>query len=295
MKKYYLISGSVLLMGALLCLLGYCHQGFKAIASTSSTSPLLVLSDNPHNYSIKKSFSRADIDVQDIEVEIRLGSQYQVQVQSQQLLTVTVKQDKLQIKQLENNFPQTFQINNYKKSLGKSRPRLLITLPSKAALKSLNITAQAPVTISNLLMQQLHVSGEKSALFLQRTQIQQQATFHADASSIYLNNCQVHNLISTAHSSRLTIKQSQLQTMQLQADKLQGQILATEIKGKNKIQATKLDLNCYSDNPDLSLMINGDTTIYYHQKQYAGSLRRPKSTTNTLEIGGDQGLIKIKD
>lgn len=295
MKKYYLISGSVLLLGALLCLLGYCHQGFKTIASTSSTSPLLVLSDNPHNYSIKKSFSRADIDVQDIEVEIRLGSQYQVQVQSQQLLTVTVKQDKLQIKQLENNFPQTFQINNYKKSLGKSRPRLLITLPSKAALKSLNITAQAPVTISDLLMQQLHVSGEKSALFLQRTQIQQQATFNADANSIYLNNCQVHNLISTAHSSRLTIKQSQLQTMQLQADKLQGQILATEMKGKNKIQATKLDLNCYSDNPDLSLMINGDTTIYYHQKQYAGSLRRRKSTTNTLEISGDQGLIKIKD
>ena len=295
MKKYYLISGSVLLLGALLCLLGYCHQGFKAIASTDSTSPLLVLSDNPHNYSIKKSFSRADIDVQDIEVEIRLGSQYQVQVQSQQLLTVTVKQDKLQIKQLENNFPQTFQINNYKKSLGKSRPRLLITLPSKAALKSLNITAQAPVTISNLLMQQLHVSGEKSALFLQQTQIQQQATFNADANSIYLNNCQVHNLISTAHSSRLTIKQSQLQTMQLQADKLQGQILATEIKGKNKIQATKLNLNCYSDNPDLSLMINGDTTIYYHQKQYAGSLRRQKSTTNTLEISGDQGLIKIKD
>lgn len=295
MKKYYLLSGSVLLMGAFLCLLGYCHQGFKAIASTDFTSPLLVLSDNPHNYSIKKSFSRADIDVQDIEVEIRLGSQYQVQVQSQQWLTVTVKQDKLQIKQLENNFPQTFQINNYKKSLGKSRPRLLITLPSKAALKSLNITAQAPVIISDLLMQQLHVSGEKSALFLQRTQIQQQATFHADASNIYLNNCQVHNLISTAHSSRLTIKQSQLQTMQLQADKLQGQILATEMKGKNKIQATKLNLNCYSDNPDLSLMINGDTTIYYHQKQYAGSLRRQKSTTNTLEIGGDQGLIKIKD
>lgn len=295
MKKYYFISGSVLLMGALLCLLGYCHQGFKAIASTSSTSPLLVLSDNPHNYSIKKSFSRADIDVQDIEVEIRLGSQYQVQVQSQQLLTVTVKQDKLQIKQLENNFPQTFQINNYKKSLGQSRPRLLITLPSKAALKSLNITAQAPVTISDLIMQQLHVSGEKSALFLQQTQIKQQATFNADANSIYFNNCQVYNLISTAHSSRLTIKQSQLQTMQLQADKLQGQILATEIKGKNKIQATKLDLNCYSDNPDLSLMINGDTTIYYHQKQYAGSLRRPKSTTNTLEISGDQGLIKIKD
>ncbi len=295
MKKYYLISGSVLLLGALLCLLGYCYQGFKTIASTSSTSPLLVLSDNPHNYSIKKSFSRADIDVQDIEVEIRLGSQYQVQVQSQQLLTVTVKQDKLQIKQLENNFPQTFQINNYKKSLGQSRPRLLITLPSKEALKSLNITAQAPVTISDLIMQQLHVSGEKSALFLQRTQIKQQATFNADANSIYLNNCQVHNMISTAHSSRLTIKQSQLQTMQLQADKLQGQILDTEIKGKNKIQATKLDLNCYSDNPDLSLMINGDTTIYYHQKKYAGSLRRKKSTTNTLEIGGDQGLIKIKD
>lgn len=116
MKKYYLISGSVLLMGALLCLLGYCYQGFKTIASTSSTRPLLVLSDNPHNYSIKKSFSRADIDVQDIEVEIRLDSQYQVQVQSQQLLTVTVKQGKLRIKQLENNFPQTFQINNYKKS-----------------------------------------------------------------------------------------------------------------------------------------------------------------------------------
>ena len=295
MKKYYLLSGSVLLLGALLCLLGYCHQGFKAIASTGSTSPLLVLSDNPHNYSTKKSFNQADIDVQDIEVKIRLGSQYQVQVQSQQLLTVTVKQDKLQIKQLENNFPQTFQINNYKKSLSKSRPRLLITLPSKAALKSLNITAQAPVTISDLIMQQLHVSGEKSALFLQQTQIQQQATFNADANSIYLNNCQVHNLISTAHSSRLTIKQSQLQTMQLQADKLQGQILATEIKGKNKIQATKLDLNCYSDNPDLSLMINGDTTIYYHQKRYAGSLRRQKSTTNTLEISGDQGLIKIKD
>lgn len=295
MKKYYLISGSVLLMGALLCLLGYCYQGFKAIASTSSTSPLLVLSDNPHNYSIKKSFSRADIDVQDIEVEIRLGSQYQVQVQSQQLLTFTVKKGKLRIQQLENNFPQTFQINNYKKNLVKSRPRLLITLPSKAALKSLNITAQAPVTISDLIIQQLHVSGEKSALFLQQTKIQKQATFNAAANSIYLNNCQVRNLISTAHSSRLTIKQSQLQTMQLQADKLQGQILATEIKGKNRIQATKLDLNCYSDNPDLSLMINGDTTIYYHQKQYAGSLRRQKSTTNTLKIGGDQGFIKIKD
>lgn len=295
MKKYYLISGSVLLMGALLCLLGYCYQGFKAIASTSSTSPLMVLSDNPHNYSIKKSFSRADIDVQDIEVEIRLGSQYQVQVQSQQLLTFTVKKGKLRIQQLENNFPQTFQINNYKKNLVKSRPRLLITLPSKAALKSLNITAQAPVTISDLIIQQLHVSGEKSALFLQQTKIQKQATFNAAANSIYLNNCQVRNLISTAHSSRLTIKQSQLQTMQLQADKLQGQILATEIKGKNRIQATKLDLNCYSDNPDLSLMINGDTTIYYHQKQYAGSLRRQKSTTNTLKIGGDQGFIKIKD
>lgn len=295
MKKYYLISGSVLLMGALLCLLGYYYHGFKAIASTSSTSPLMVLSDNPHNYSIKKSFSRADIDVQDIEVEIRLGSQYQVQVQSQQLLTFTVKKGKLRIQQLENNFPQTFQINNYKKNIVKSRPRLLITLPSKAALKSLNITAQAPVTISDLIIQQLHVSGEKSALFLQQTKIQQQATFNAAANSIYLNNCQVHNLISIAHSSRLTIKQSQLQTMQLQADKLQGQILATEIKGKNRIQATKLDLNCYSDNPDLSLMINGDTTIYYHQKQYAGSLRRQKSTTNTLKIGGDQGFIKIKD
>lgn len=208
MKKYYLISGSVLLMGALLCLLGYYYHGFKAIASTSSTSPLMVLSDNPHNYSIKKSFSRADIDVQDIEVEIRLGSQYQVQVQSQQLLTFTVKKGKLRIQQLENNFPQTFQINNYKKNLVKSRPRLLITLPSKAALKSLNITAQAPVTISDLIIQQLHVSGEKSALFLQQTKIQQQATFNAAANSIYLNNCQVHNLISTAHSSRLTIKQS---------------------------------------------------------------------------------------
>lgn len=303
MKKYYLWSLVILVIGTALAIFGAQNGGIKTINQEGnlldfSRRPQIISGDQEialvsghslprrknHSYQLTQPFQNVNLDVYNAQVVVQTGDRFLVRVTNRQALPVKVKVAHQQLS-----------IADYDSHGAMDQDRLpntkiYITVPASRPLNQFKIDGNdVQLTLHQLQLRQLRWDNDKTKLKLDHVQISEKMIADNDQGNYLINNSRLKQVNCDGDGLKAQISNSTLQQVTIDADTVALTCQKTQFLQHNRIQGDNGKLVFKDLNKNLGYSIRGEgNSIHYQHQLTKGNFYKRPHYQNNLHIAGDE-------